>query len=61
MRIVAIAAAALVACAALATGDAQERHAVRWTHEGYKSLVEASAVAKKNERRLLVGLSGGDT
>ena len=58
------AAVSLIALAAVGLAHAQAHAhapAVQWTHEGYKSLVEAAATAKKNERRLLVGLSGGDT
>ena len=53
--------AAVVALGVLAGATARADEGFGWTYEGYKFLDEAAAKAKKEERRLLVGLSGGDT
>ena len=50
-----------VALGVLGVARAQEEQELTWDHEGYYQVVEAAAAAKKNEKRLLIGLSGSDT
>lgn len=40
---------------------ADEPESLHWSHEGYASVFKAAAVAKKEQRRILVGLSGSGT
>ena len=56
MRGLAIAAACLLLSA---TGRAEEE--LEWAHEGYAELLDAAVEAKKDNRRLLIGLCGSPT
>ena len=40
---------------------AEKAASFHWDHEGYASLLAAAKDAKDHGRRLLLGLSGGDT
>jgi len=55
-----VTAAAWVLASAYA-GGAQQARAPDWPDQGCPALIEAAARARGAGRRLLIGLSGGDT
>ncbi|MHC5038765.1 MAG: hypothetical protein ACYTHM_15765 [Planctomycetota bacterium] len=61
MRPVILPTFALAICLA-GTASAQESTSpFPWDHRGYRSILDASPIAKEKSARILVGLSGGPT
>ena len=45
----------------VALADDEPARALRWEHQGFAALAKAAQEAKRDEKRVLVGLSGGST